>query len=982
MASYQQQPDYRTFQIQPYERDNNAVLQTLNAKTNYYLSSAQQIKNQYQDAFSMSLTNEGNIANREAQRQQIDSQLTQITKKDLSIGDNQRTALDLFKPIMTNQNYLYDEKITSDVMSGLQRSEADRKNKGSNYLNVESVKALHNTLDDLRTADTSQKDWASPFVSDALATTYIPYDPQVDKDYQAGLQKFLKDTTSKYSTQQVKVGSDGKATGYYLSEREQAAQTQMEMQSYISENRPEQQKVLSELKAKNLAHDYKQTVLNDPINGKALAIQNMNQLKQKAYNSDVNILNETINRLVSSKLAIASTDPDNPAYAALTSKIDNLNGAYRTQLEAEYKRISPESILSDHMGYQDLASLYDRISVNSQVDALGLDRVSETLKADQSATSLQNNKDNIAARLQLGVISAETARMKALGKNADGSQIINPNIAPTTDLSGDVKITGEQKLQTLQSQLATNEDDARKALLRDGFGAVVNVNGQNTDVISAMMQPQNQNLRFDDFLNKSGLPDSTKDVLKALNGDVYAQNDLDVTSQAHTTKGAAARIMTALHEDKSLASTLMRAGMDAQNIDAIGGFGTSLQDLRNKRNNIANSYGEDIRKSVSAIPEVSKLSNEDLINLDMQKFVEINRGKLSSIGLDDSQIANLGRTLDDFVPRDTEYDYLHPVSGAYSRSALGEYGAAKSVIPSQNKAITALKEQWATFRKNREDAINNSGRTLLANGATFQIDQSAPGKDESQIDIDKSVIHSAAVSSLLNQAHTTIDGIQPIDADASAAFDKLKGQMAPFLQNMQVFDDNSQNPYLKLNLTEDGAKKLIASAKLQGIDDTDNLVEALNSTRFYVPRTELSRFGFGQQSSTALDFTNGSGQYNYNLTSGGQINFRNVGMGGTTDIRPDGKFNDIEVYNNGTVKLLKNRKLDGNTLSLYGVNYEAIQQNPRKVANGFYIADYRASLFENIVKSNHLEGDTFKIADLQSLKEKDKINEIIRLSTR
>jgi hypothetical protein len=979
MANYFQPYDPNSYSVQGYQLPSQEIAGALNAKTQYYIQGLQNIKERHDQAFDMQLTNEQNITSLNNQRAQVEQSLKDITNKDLSIGDYQRQAMDMFKPITNNRSFLADEHLTAQKMSALSQAQSDVKTKGSSYVNTESVKAINNSLEDMRTADTSDPNWYSSFMNDTLANTYIPYDPKVDKEWTDNLQKFIKDTKSKYSQPQTRTDGNGNPSAYYLSEQEISTQTDEDLRQYVKNNRPQQQLVQSQLVARNLKHDLQSYQKQDPINGRAYAIQYLDGVKQNALNSEVGIINRTVNNIAAKQGAIAS--PDSDAFKSLEAYKKQLigedgKGGYMKTVLDHYNSIHPEEILDNPANTADLAELLDDTKVNTQIQALGLDQVKETLKADQSSTSILNNRENIQARLQLGALKAETERMKKEGKNADGSRTPNPNITQSEDLGTNPTLSGAEKLKDVQTRMLVKEDDIRKQLLSLKYAAVVPVDGENKNVIDVMNLPQYKDMRFDEFLDKVQLPQSTRELLEALNADVYTHNSLKGTTRAFTTKDAATRIMTALYDDKTMSQVLLRAGYEKGGEDDVASLGIALQDLKNNRQQLANSFGEPIRKVITGLKDFENLTNEQLVNMDEKSYTERISGQLKAQGFSNEDIKSFQEYLQ------TGHIIGTPISQGSSIVGAGSvFGNNpinyKAVTIANHPDIAKYKQEWDKFQKLREDAIAQSGNHILSNTASFQV---VPTSMNSKEYDPNSMIYEGQIPSLLSRASTSLNGVNQ-DAELDKAFQQVKGQLGQVVKNVQVFDDNTDNPYIRLNIDIKDAKQFLTAGKLEGVSNLDDLVEKMNSTRFYIPKEDLSKYGFTQQSTVGLDFAGGQ-PVNYNLTSGNKISFRNAGMGGETSIVPDGRVSHINVYKDGTIEVADGDKLTPELMQSFdpsGGILKATQIAPKEVARQLYVLDYRAALLKNIMQSNGF-GTKANIRDLQNLKEKDKVNNLFILS--
>jgi hypothetical protein len=989
MASYLTPPNLQAQQTTPVKSLNQQVMSTIGARTQYYVSTLTNMKNQRDSAVSMNLTDETNKQELQSLTEQADKQIADMTKKDLSIGNYAAQTKDLLKPITQNQNFLYDEHITGLVSGELQKAQGIAAEKGPSSYHLESVKALQNTLGDLRTARKDAGDnpnWAKRFLNDTLGTTYVPYDSKIDEKFDAESRKFLKDLKSKYTTNTAKYDAQGNPTGFYLSESEVSAVTDMEMQNWLKSNRPEQQVYRNQLKGKNDLHDIRTLLKADPVRGQEIALSHLNNAKEQARVSDINVVNRTINNLANAALAVASTD--SPKYHELKAQIEGLQGkdgkgGYKKDLQDHYDKMDVTKFISDPTtGYKDLGDLYDRTQVNATVGAMGLDRVSTELKSDASATNMQMNREKLAVQKQIAAMNAQAKIDAAAAKakttlNADGSTA-NTNITPSVEI-GSTPEDGNAIVDQVHHELERNELDVKKDFLAQQ-GAVVNVNGESVNILEFL---KDKDEPLEKLLNDSDLSGQTKELLKALNGAAYAAgNNLDKTTRNVSGRQAAERILFALTNKNTLSDTLKRAAYNSNAVDLVAGFGFQLENFNNKRTALAGQFVKPTREAAEAAGlQFNDKNNIDIVNLDENAYSKDVTQHLRQFGAtpeDAGKIAEYLRTGKEaallgnpkYVVREVRNEGHGQTSTIYQKSNLFNQ-------------LDTYKKTWDKFKENRARKYLESGHVPLANAATFNVVSTS--MDSKTFD-PNSMVYESSVPNLLSRA-TTMEGTQQNSA-AYKGFEAIKGKLGDSgnLMNMRIVDDGSGRPYVKLTLKTGAGKKLLEDASTEDLDNVKDFVQNASKLKIYVPQEEISKFGFGKQSKAVLDYKNNGG-YKYKLPSGGNIQFINRGQG-QLDVEPDGEFEKVVLYTDGTLGIEKvklNRNTVNTVLNPQGrpdIDPQAsLQQVPEKVGQGIYTLDLRASTLKNILQSNNIDASgKVKISDLQKLKEKDFINNIISLS--
>lgn len=139
MASYEQAPNPQAFSFQPYELPYQQIMQTVAAKTQYWLQGANQLKSAYQQAAGLDLSLGQNQQALHSFTEQANSQVTQAAKSDLSQSDNVQSAMNIFKPLYDgtselSQQIMGDHAVTTmakQIQS--QYQEAKTRNNGKEY---------------------------------------------------------------------------------------------------------------------------------------------------------------------------------------------------------------------------------------------------------------------------------------------------------------------------------------------------------------------------------------------------------------------------------------------------------------------------------------------------------------------------------------------------------------------------------------------------------------------------------------------------------------------------------------------------------------------------------------------------------------------------------------------------------------------------------------------------------------------------------
>lgn len=140
-------------QLPPYLANTTAVLNTFNTKLQYWASGAARVKSAYDKYLGMDLSLETNQAQLKQFMQGAKDQLKRAAHTDLSIGDNQVEALNIFSPLTDgktkfSQNIMGDNAITNHYRSQLTTAESYRGRDGGKEYSDTNVNYLSQHLND------------------------------------------------------------------------------------------------------------------------------------------------------------------------------------------------------------------------------------------------------------------------------------------------------------------------------------------------------------------------------------------------------------------------------------------------------------------------------------------------------------------------------------------------------------------------------------------------------------------------------------------------------------------------------------------------------------------------------------------------------------------------------------------------------------------------------------------------------------------
>ena len=103
MPSYLERDQLQT--VSPYIEDTDAILRGFNTKLQYWGIGAGKLKTTYENYLGLELTREDNQKSLETFMKGAGEQMRKASSTDLSVGDNVNAALDIFKPLTSDESF-------------------------------------------------------------------------------------------------------------------------------------------------------------------------------------------------------------------------------------------------------------------------------------------------------------------------------------------------------------------------------------------------------------------------------------------------------------------------------------------------------------------------------------------------------------------------------------------------------------------------------------------------------------------------------------------------------------------------------------------------------------------------------------------------------------------------------------------------------------------------------------------------------------
>ncbi len=988
MASFQQQPNLQSHLNTPVQSLNEQVMNTLNSRTQYYLNTLGQIKSNYDSVTNLNLTDETNRAELEQLTTDAENKIKDITKTDLSLGDNISQAKKILEPISKNQNFHYDQYITNQVSSGLQEAQSQLSKKGSQYYNSLSVQNLHNTLEDLRNArqsDPNNPKWYEKFTQDTLGTTYQPTNPEEKKDWLKGATDMVKSKTIERQVPQTDAYGVKRLVTMKVS-----AVDPFEMDNFLKQTMPQSVQVESQLKARLLQRQNLQ-LSKEPGGAKTVI---------ESYTRELNNLKDEKQKFASAKIANLEAQKalyptsEKDVISQITKQIDNWKEYRDVKVPSDYSHFDASAYIDPNkkqIAIEQINNILNDQQSKGIIQGMGLDSQSLTYTSDVAAAThdaLMYNmaKDANANRLK----EWEILQKQGLKFTFDASGHItgfgggsNPSNMPihvTEEISNPKTVEEHAKEVILQlsGDKALKQQENVKQLFIKG-----NILADKQDLLSAIdqVEQENPNANMGEVLRR--MPDGeNKDLISKMLDSAYADQSNITNKEGYgatrsLNEGRAA-LMHIFTDQPTLDKIVNKLGIDKSQYSLFGEFATN--------NKLQQAQDE-------AFFDKYRTAYEGAFSTNGIKIPENYKGTAITQFNEDAYLYSIGPELQQrgFSKKDVE-DTKKYMRGDINSQQLAEINpnfAEKKLVPRGKLApvweirpgklftsIGTIKDKWDKVQNDLVDRISKvpfrESNSNFATRAIVKTDEGLKQFDPSRmekIDVFVTGLKEGISNSFVGQVQ---------NADALEAIKIMRDQGYFDKETIDNFDVKRDRvtgaPYVQIYPDE---QKLLAKLKsANGIPDIktgfgggkEDLVRALPSLKIRV-NEEFARQYIQPQLSKTVDILSETKKgINIPLksinTATKQPNYVSVYDGGVgQDIVPKIKasFNMYTEYEGGVIRLSE-QNIDagpGETLgelqNEHNVPYEAVVADYEKVIKHIDDLDGKAEVIKNIIIKDGVE---------------------------
>lgn len=218
--------------VQPYMAPTDAIANTFQTKLNYWAAGAAQLKSAANHYLGLDLTNEANQQKLHGYMQDVNQSLKNLSYTDLSIGDNQAQAMNIFKPITSDQNIMGDHAITESYKNEYAVAEGYRNKDNGKEYSDDNMRILQIKQNEFR--NDNPDNWRFHY---ATRARYSPY-----YDYEKEKRDLMENYVPDHTLIQTATNAKGQNLPYIVTE-ENKSRMANDIHKYLMANMSEKAKI-------------------------------------------------------------------------------------------------------------------------------------------------------------------------------------------------------------------------------------------------------------------------------------------------------------------------------------------------------------------------------------------------------------------------------------------------------------------------------------------------------------------------------------------------------------------------------------------------------------------------------------------------------------------------------------------------------------------------------------------------------------------
>ena len=179
MATYLQRFDPNTYNVKPYETPIKEIASAISQRSSYWLEGAMQVKSAYEQAADLDLSRSDNKQVLNDFMVSAEQKIKEISRTDLSISNNVKAGIDIFKPLYQDEALMGDDQLTRFYKSQEQLAQNARVKDGGKEFSNLNLNYMREKYQDFIN-DPSRDNWRKHYGERRGYTPYYDYSTELE----------------------------------------------------------------------------------------------------------------------------------------------------------------------------------------------------------------------------------------------------------------------------------------------------------------------------------------------------------------------------------------------------------------------------------------------------------------------------------------------------------------------------------------------------------------------------------------------------------------------------------------------------------------------------------------------------------------------------------------------------------------------------------------------------------------------------------
>ena len=414
MPSYLERDQLQS--VSPYITNTDAILRGFQTKLQYWGIGAGQLKSTYQNYLGLELSREDNQSTLDTFMKGANEQMKKASNTDLSVGDNVSAAMDIFKPLTTDEAFkpvMGDHALTTFYNNQYKIADQYKTREGGKEYSDTNLRYVQQQHSDFKNSS-DPNNWKQYYANKREYTPYV--------DVTSKIQKLTKDFYENEQFDNTSIQTVNEKNPAYLVTEENKSASPAKLKKYISENLSDKDRNQLGIEASVNLHDLKTQYGEEPI-----ALKYYEKHQQEIRDGKTDLENQLIE--VNDKISANSNTSLTDAQRALVNQYKNRRTALKNGIDSANNQLAT---FSDPKTFQEFAKNLEGTAKNMYINdyVTGLadanSRVSYNQKINQNSAYFSGMAAELAnSRLQHD-INIDNAN-KAPGGKKTKEEIVDAN---------------------------------------------------------------------------------------------------------------------------------------------------------------------------------------------------------------------------------------------------------------------------------------------------------------------------------------------------------------------------------------------------------------------------------------------------------------------------------------------------------------------------------------------------------------------------